>query len=1250
MANKELELALRIVAEATGKQHIEQLVDELRRISDESDTANPKTKALSQGIDELTQSSQTSSTQAGALANELEQLANQQDLINSFKRSRNELEQQEVAVTAAAMALDDLQKRAAKTDAPFVELARNIDTAEKELGQMRKELGKSTARHTKLQQALSKSGIDYNNLNVAQRKVSAGFDKTGHKVDKFSEQLEKGSASSKRNADSLRGMIGQVTALAAAYFGLDRVAQAVKDVFTTGDKFERLGVQFTGLMGSFEQGEKATEWVKEFTKKTPLQLDEVSRAFVKLKAFGLDPMDGSMQAIVDQAFKLGGSFQEVEGISLALGQAWAKQKLQGEEILQLVERGVPVWDLLAKATGKNTQELQKLSTAGKLGRDVIKQLMDEMGKGAEGAAAANMALLSGQVSNAKDNLDQFYNLISTSGAMDWLKGQIGELNKEFAAMAADGRLKQWAQQMSDSIVAVGSAVQDGAKLLYDYREEIGFVAKAWLALKVGSYFTDITKGAYSAIAAMRLYTASVTGSTKATQAATLAASKWKTALKAVGRAGLYLWLIEELVQVGMLYRDLLVAQEAAIAAQRRAESSTKLLAYTLADLSEQTGVAFKTMTEFNKAVDDGLLIYDEAQGKWKSTAVAIKEVKEAAEAVVEPMRLTVDQALKLTLTLNDQASSLDKVKGGMGGFIRQIDAALIPLKAAGEQYQNQVKLLEQLKDKYQEQKTYLEATAKGAGALEQAYKDLGLTSTDALEKTAEKSKAAFELIRDSKEPVEQIKEAFLKYAKAAITAAEASGNTVPANLKAQAAALELSDEYQKLTDKTQRYKESASGIGSIKQALIKDISNTTRELKSYREAINASTDVNDENGKSLVNLALKTGELQEKTKLLSEIKQLESANFGQLQARYESTNNELDKLNHSYKNGAINSEEYNRQKERLVQLLRVLQQLMGGLGDEEQDTGEQVKNTTDSLIEQREEMERLEQQTGRATQFISLFSQAQAYLEQNIDTTDKTTEELAARIDVLNEKIVLASRVTSVWWQELAQKFSRGFERERQILQETIAIRNYTAELENSSITLARVNQIALRVKYDFKQLGEEQLKPLHSAIDTARDKILGLRDDINGTLSSLKDELDGLNNNQTAIEKRRYDNQQAELKAQLAAAKQAEDGATIKSAQAALALSQQIYQTKLKQLQAQQQERAEQDKSISKTASSSPTVSAPVPKTALPSVDSSPVQRVTDTVRLELVMPSGSVVKADLLNEFKQLLFTELEQIKATS
>jgi hypothetical protein len=71
----------------------------------------------------------------------------------------------------------------------------------------------------------------------------------------------------------------------------------------------------------------------------PQGIDDVMSAFTRLKSFGLDPMDGTVKAITDQTAKLGGGQETLEGIVLAVGQAWATQKLQGEEIMQLVERG-----------------------------------------------------------------------------------------------------------------------------------------------------------------------------------------------------------------------------------------------------------------------------------------------------------------------------------------------------------------------------------------------------------------------------------------------------------------------------------------------------------------------------------------------------------------------------------------------------------------------------------------------------------------------------------------------------------------------------------------------------------------------------------------------------------------------------------------------------------------------------------------------------------------------------------------------
>lgn len=116
---------------------------------------------------------------------------------------------------------------------------------------------------------------------------------------------------------------------------------------------------------------------------------------------------------------------------------------------------MPVWQLLEQVTGKNTAELQKLSEAGKLGRDTIQALMNEIAAQSSGASANNMSLLSGLISNAQDNLAKFYRMVAENGALTWLKNQLAQLNAEFDAMAKDGRLQAWAQRLYDGLIAMG---------------------------------------------------------------------------------------------------------------------------------------------------------------------------------------------------------------------------------------------------------------------------------------------------------------------------------------------------------------------------------------------------------------------------------------------------------------------------------------------------------------------------------------------------------------------------------------------------------------------------------------------------------------------------------------------------------------------------------------------------------------------------------------------------------------------------
>lgn len=197
-----------------------------------------------------------------------------------------------------------------------------------------------------------------------------------------------------------------------------------KQVADISGEFERISVALKATTGA--DYERASKFVRDYAKQVVLSEEEIAQSLLSLRNFGFGQSDAenALPALVEQVAKLGGTYEDLEGITLAVGQAWAKQKLQGEEILQLVERGVPVWELLQKVTGKNVMELQKLSETGKLGRKEISALLAEIKNGSNGAAAAQLNTYNGLLSQLSKGWKAMLRIVGASGVFDGAKSEV----------------------------------------------------------------------------------------------------------------------------------------------------------------------------------------------------------------------------------------------------------------------------------------------------------------------------------------------------------------------------------------------------------------------------------------------------------------------------------------------------------------------------------------------------------------------------------------------------------------------------------------------------------------------------------------------------------------------------------------------------------------------------------------------------------------------------------------------------------
>jgi tape measure domain-containing protein len=135
--------------------------------------------------------------------------------------------------------------------------------------------------------------------------------------------------------------------------------------------------------------EDLLKWNKQLTLNSPFTREQVSNSFVLANAYGfsVDQAKELTTQLVDYAAATGKTSENVEGIARALGQVKAAEKLTGQEVLQLVNQGVPLYKILSKELGKSVGELRKMGEEGKLTADVVIPALQKYFKTFDGEGA-----------------------------------------------------------------------------------------------------------------------------------------------------------------------------------------------------------------------------------------------------------------------------------------------------------------------------------------------------------------------------------------------------------------------------------------------------------------------------------------------------------------------------------------------------------------------------------------------------------------------------------------------------------------------------------------------------------------------------------------------------------------------------------------------------------------------------------------------------------------------------------------------
>jgi tape measure domain-containing protein len=342
------------------------------------------------------------------------------------------------------------------------------------------------------------------NISAKLQSISDAWKGAGDAADKASTRAQ---ASNARLSDSFKQSADGVNKLrdalivVAEFAGLEKLAEGLKNVVDAGEDFDKLKEKFATAFGGLEDGEKTLESVRDIAKTVPQSFDDVSAAAIALKKAGFDPLNGSLQALLDNATANEQSQEQLMKTIDDLGKAAIKGQVNIKSLVALTEDGVPVFDLLGQALGVSADRVRELASSGQLSANSIQLLVTQLGQLRAGAAATQLNTVDSQLTKLKDTAKQFLEEIASSGALDVFRQALQNLNAEVDDAAKSGKLKELAQSISDGIVATAGAVKSAVGFVIDYAGALKQLAAAYLTVKAINISSSILSGASAMLTA-----------------------------------------------------------------------------------------------------------------------------------------------------------------------------------------------------------------------------------------------------------------------------------------------------------------------------------------------------------------------------------------------------------------------------------------------------------------------------------------------------------------------------------------------------------------------------------------------------------------------------------------------------------------------------------------------------------------------------------------------------------------------------
>jgi len=275
----------------------------------------------------------------------------------------------------------------------------------------------------------------------------------------------------------LRGAFLSLKTAIAGALAAAGVGAFTKSVVDAAASAEQLKLRLQVVTG---EGEKTFQTLLAWASKLPISTEKAVDMFISLQAMGLKPTLDQMTLLVDTALALGGSVETVEGIGRALGQIASKGRLSMEEVLQLAERGVPVFEILREELGLTGEQLANLGSQGISASEAITAIFRGLEKRFRGASKEFAGTWKGLMEQISDLWYRFRLTVAESGPFQVLKKAVSDLMSFLNTKTGQIKLREWATATGKAILWM---VKTGISALGNLLKIIALVRKGWAGIR-----------------------------------------------------------------------------------------------------------------------------------------------------------------------------------------------------------------------------------------------------------------------------------------------------------------------------------------------------------------------------------------------------------------------------------------------------------------------------------------------------------------------------------------------------------------------------------------------------------------------------------------------------------------------------------------------------------------------------------------------------------------------------------------------